>query len=580
MKFLYKEHLERMLWGPKDHPFSLRKQLSRVITFCCIAAICIQAVVMVSMLIMQYVRQERFNTLYILESDNTRMDSMIQYLEEMTLSIQHNAGLHSFFKEEVYSEDNAMEHLKSATSLFSERNRLEGSEPFVEKVYLFNLAGGSVYHLYYPTTIKEIRKDQGKYEKIYDIFQQADANFYYQVEDNYINLCLWLYDSEMKPLGTCIFALNRSGIERNYENLEKMKYYSWSIRQGEKAVLGKETISGKNHFSVLEHEFQTGFGLTLNVSVSTWVIYQSLSTTVAIIVLISIVLILLLSFLGHALAVYYVQPLETVAEKIELVGKGNFDTKLSEYRVEELQNISNTFNEMTDYIDRLVKEVYETQLIAQQAQIQYLQAQMNPHFLFNVLSMVEMKAAINGDQDVQEMIYKLSKIYQGKIFRRNEYFIFLEEEMEVVDFYLSLQNSRFGEKITYSIIYEGEKESYKNRMVPRLSIEPIVENAVCHGLEPKDGNGHIRIHISEKEDQLWICIKDNGVGFDPELVTESSEDRNHSHVGLWNTNKMIHNLCGENYGLQVRSEIGIGTEVLVVLPIKDGGNYVEGNDCG
>ena len=203
-----------------------------------------------------------------------------------------------------------------------------------------------------------------------------------------------------------------------------------------------------------------------------------------------------------------------------------------------------------------------------------------PFDMDNVLSMVEMKAALNGDQDVREMIYKLSKIYQGKIFRRNEYFILLEEEMEIVDFYLSLQNSRFGEKITYSIIYEGEKENYKNRMVPRLSIEPIVENAVCHGLEPKDENGHICIRVSEKEDQLWICIKDNGVGFDPDLVTESSEDRNHSHVGLWNTNKMIHNLCGENYGLQVRSKIGIGTEVLVVLPIKDGGNYVEGNDCG
>ena len=151
--------------------------------------------------------------------------------------------------------------------------------------------------------------------------------------------------------------------------------------------------------------------------------------------------------------------------------------------------------------------------------------------------------------------------------------------MEIVDFYLSLKNRRFGEKITYAITYDGDKDDYKTRMVPRLSIEPIVENAVCHGLEPKDGNGHIRIQIREKDDKLWICIKDNGVGFNPDLVLESSEDRNHSHVGLWNTNKMIHNLCGDDYGLQVTSEIGRGTEVFVILPIKVGGNYVEGNDC-
>ena len=295
--------------------------------------------------------------------------------------------------------------------------------------------------------------------------------------------------------------------------------------------------------------------------------------------MISVALILLLSFLGHALAVYYVKPLETVAEKIKLVGKGNFDTKLSEYRVEELQNISDTFNEMTDYIDRLVKEVYETQLIAKQSQIQYLQAQMNPHFLFNILSMIEMRAAFNKDHEVQQMIYKLSKLYQGKIFRKNEHFIYLEEEMEIVDFYLSLQNGRFGEKITYAISYEGNKEEYSKCMVPRLSIEPIVENAVCHGLEPKDENGHIQILISMTEDTLRISIEDNGVGFDPNLLKESKEDRTHSHVGLWNTNKMIHNLCGDEYGLEIESKIGEGTKVCVVLPIKCEGNYVESNDC-
>ena len=269
--------------------------------------------------------------------------------------------------------------------------------------------------------------------------------------------------------------------------------------------------------------------------------------------------------------------METVAEKIKLVGKGNFDTKLDEYPIEELQNISATFNEMTDYIERLVKEVYETQLIAQQSQIQYLQAQMNPHFLFNVLSMIEMKAALNQDKEVQDMLYKLSRLYQGKIFRKNEYFIYLEEEMEIVDFYLSIQNSRFGEKITYSIFYEGEKEAYAQLMVPRLSIEPLVENAVCHGLEPKGEKGHISISIFRRENSVEIFIEDNGVGFEAEKLAEKKENKNHSNVGLWNTNKMIHNLCGEEYGLEINSRVGEGTVVKVLLPIRNGEDYVEGN---
>lgn len=567
-----KEWMENILWGPKDQPYSLRKQISRLITFCCVTVVCIQAVVMVTMLISQYVQQERSDTLYVIESDNTKMDMTIQYLEEMVLSIQHHTGLRSFFRSGVYHEKTAEEQLKTAGNLFSERNQLESSEPFVEKIYLFNEEGKSIHHLYYPTTMKEITEDQEKYRCIYEAFLLGEEEFYYNVEEEHVNLCLWLYDSDMKPLGGGVFALNKSGIEQNYKNLDKMKNYSWSIYKDDQQIIGQNQFTLKKTFPMLEHSMRSGFGLTLYAGVSRWVIYQSLGTTVLTVLLISVALILLLSFLGHAMAVYYVKPLETVAEKIQLVGKGNFDTKLSEYRVEELQNISDTFNEMTDYIDKLVKEVYETQLIAKQAQIQYLQAQMNPHFLFNVLSMIEMRAAVNKDMEVQQMIYKLSKLYQGKIFRKDERFIYLEEEMEIVDFYLSLQNGRFGDKITYSISYEGDKGEYKKCMVPRLSIEPIVENAVCHGLEPKDKNGHISISISRKNEVLKITIEDNGVGFDTNLVVESREDKNHSHVGLWNTNKMIHNLCGDEYGLAVESQIGNGTKVSVILPIKCGGN--------
>ena len=116
-------------------------------------------------------------------------------------------------------------------------------------------------------------------------------------------------------------------------------------------------------------------------------------------------------------------------------------------------------------------------------------------------------------------------------------------------------------------------------MVPRLSIEPIVENAVCHGLEPKDEKGHISINISKDKNVLKIQIDDNGVGFDSKKLVEKKEDKNHSHVGLWNTNKMIHNLCGEEYGLEITSEIGKGTKVCIRLPIRNGEKHVEGNDC-
>lgn len=568
---------EGYLRGPLKKPLSMRKQLSRIITLCCVIAVCIQTVVMVGMLSNQYVRQERENIQFLLENSNRKIDSMFQCLGEMVLSIRHSVGLRIFFEEDSYNLESITEELKNAANLFSERNRVDSFEPFVEKIYLFNDSNTSVCNLYYPMTISEISKSQKDYESLYEVFKESGQDFYYQINEECLSLCMRLYDSEMESLGTCIFALNRNCIEANFRNLEKTEYYAWNLRQGEEILLGEDKISTHKNTKVIEHSIQIGFGLRTDAMVAEWVIYQSLGLTVVIILGIAIVLIILLSSIGHTMAIYYVQPLEMVAEKIKLVGKGNFDTKLEEYPIEEVQNISDTFNEMTDYIERLVKEVYETQLMAQQSQIRYLQAQMNPHFLFNVLSMIEMRAALNEDKEVQDMLYKLSRLYQGKIFRKNEHFIYLEEEMEIVDFYLSIQNNRFGEKITYSIYYDGNKKIYEKMMIPRLSIEPLVENAVCHGLEPKREKGHISISISCKENNLSVLIEDNGVGFEPEKIAEKKDDKNRSNVGLWNTNKMIHNLCGEQYGLEINSRVGEGTIVRVLLPIRNGEDYVEGN---
>ena len=223
---------------------------------------------------------------------------------------------------------------------------------------------------------------------------------------------------------------------------------------------------------------------------------------------------------------------------------------------------------MTAQINRLITEVYEAQLLSQQAQIKYLQAQMSPHFLFNVLSMIGTKAALNRDEEVHKMIGMLSRLLQGKVFRKNEIEITLAEEMEIVEFYLYLQNHRFGDKITYSIAYENETTDAASLLVPRLSIEPLVENAVAHGLEPKEGNGHICVTVSRNA-HLTVTITDDGVGFDTENVAHPEEDETHSHVGIMNTDRMIKNLYGNDFGVTVESAVGRGTTVTVRLPVKE-----------
>ena len=558
---------------------SLRKQLSRIITMCCIIVACVQAIVMAAMIMKQYIVHEKENTLFLLKSNNEKINEKFQYLEEIILAVQNDEYLMKYLEGEDLQVENVTKQLEGVTNLFADKNQLEGTQPFVKKIYLFNKDGKVVYNLYYPVTIAEKEYYKKKYYELYEDYKDSKNVFYFRTEDESLNLCMRLFNSQMENVGDCIIALNENAIENIHSNLESLNYFSWSICQNGEILLGKENFEVSENSYMLEHRMAIGFGLELYAAVPQMVIYRSLGNIMLTVLSVSVLIVAVLSWWGHRMAIRYVRPLETVAEKIELVGKGKFDTKLDEYQIEELQKISITFNEMTDYIEHLVKEVYETQLSAQQAKIQYLQAQMDPHFLFNVLSMIMMKAAINQDKEVQDMLYKLSGLYQGKIFRKNEYFIFLEEEMEIVDFYLSLQSSRFNQKIEYVISYEGEQDNYRNLMVPRLSIEPIVENAVRHGLEPKEEKGKIKIHISREHLVLKIKIEDNGVGFDTDKIIVEKDNNKHSHVGLWNTNRLIHNLCGNEYGLNIASTIGKGTVVMVLLPVRSEGVYVEGNDC-
>lgn len=228
---------------------------------------------------------------------------------------------------------------------------------------------------------------------------------------------------------------------------------------------------------------------------------------------------------------------------------------------------------MTEQINYLITQVYEKQLLAARSQMRFLQAQINPHFMFNILAMISMKAGLCGNTEIQKLLSAFSKLLQGKIFRSGEILIPLSEELELVEFYLYLQSNRFSGKINYEIQCGDGLEQVK---IPRLCIEPLVENAVSHGLEPKSGNGKILVSIWREEDFLWIRVEDDGDGFDVEewkkqhgQSTTESEGL-HTHVGLSNTEKLLHIFYEDKAVMNVESQTGKGTRVTIILPPDSG----------
>ena len=239
---------------------------------------------------------------------------------------------------------------------------------------------------------------------------------------------------------------------------------------------------------------------------------------------------------------------------------------------------------MADRIEYLITEVYEKQLIATQSKVKYLQSQINPHFQFNILAMLSLKAKMAGNEELYQSLNAFSKLMQGKIFREKEIKIKVKEELDLVKFYLLLQKERYQEKLSYDIYVEDDR-IYED-MIPRLLIEPLVENAVSHGLEPQKEKGSIVVRLYEefiekenRSSMLHICVEDNGVGMGEKEIGVNTQDEpykvEHTHTGFENAKRMLQILYGDNYEFKIWSEKGKGTKIEIIIPVERGINYVE-----
>ena len=198
------------------------------------------------------------------------------------------------------------------------------------------------------------------------------------------------------------------------------------------------------------------------------------------------------------------------------------------------------------------------------AELRTLQSQINPHFLFNVLTSISLEAKLDGSEELYQMTHALAQLLQGKIFRQDSIKIPLREELEIVRYYLYLQGRRFADWLSYRC--ECEDEPLLDCLVPRLCVEPLVENAVVHGIEPKAAPGEIRVLVRREGEALLIEVNDDGVGF----RAGSESGKRHSHVGLHNIERLVANLYGEGYGLTIESAENRGTRVLLRLPVEEG----------
>ena len=270
----------------------------------------------------------------------------------------------------------------------------------------------------------------------------------------------------------------------------------------------------------------------------------------------------------------YTSRLDSFQKLMHKTATGDFESLELIDDYDEINDLYRDLNTMVTSIQHLVSTVYEEQvqkekLYSRQKDVEFkmLASQINPHFLYNTLETIRMKARCNNETEIEELVRMLAKIMRRNI-QVGDKLVTLKSELELVEYYLRIQQYRFGDRIGYNIDIRCNLDFLK---IMPLIIQPIVENAFIHGLETKERKGEIRITV-DLTDRLIIQVVDDGNGMSEATLQEILESLNdfdkldRNHIGLNNVNQRIKLLYGEEYGLYIESIAGGGTSVRIELP--------------
>ncbi|MDT4761507.1 histidine kinase [Sphaerochaeta sp. PS] len=259
----------------------------------------------------------------------------------------------------------------------------------------------------------------------------------------------------------------------------------------------------------------------------------------------------------------------------------------SGYTFENITDKRLPLNREMDAVDAKLHTLLNTDQIMnaskRQAQFLALQNQINPHFLYNTLEGIRSEALLAGLENVASMTEALSTFFRYTI-SNVENLVTLEQELENTRNYFFIQQFRFGSRMKLEVIIDDlDKAEILSYRIPKLTLQPIVENCIIHGLECQVGEGMLRVHIETTQSRLLVTVSDDGVGMESSVLEKMNRDlsfrsfdymkrdEHHGGIALVNVNNRIKLLFGEQYGLTVTSQVGVGTDVLIALPRSIGG---------
>jgi two-component system sensor histidine kinase YesM len=429
-------------------------------------------------------------------------------------------------------------------------------------VWYFDSSGGKVNNILYVRAVI----DRDTYNNRGLLIIMVNKNWFNTVFDGLVN-------EDMKK--TAVLSpgkeviLSKSGAEDyplSNDLFSSMSYdCGWVTDESENTLITYLTVKNTN-WKIISY-------IPLSVLFSD---IEELKQRIILVLAATVLFLLLISFF---MSYDFVSSINKLVYGMAQLQKGNQKIRVNLERKDELGFLGNAFNTMVKEITTLQKWVLREKLTRKDAQIKALQSQINPHFLFNTLETINWMAMLNQVPEISETVTALSSLMEVSMARDGAKCITLEEEINYIDNYMLILKKRFGERL--ELIKDIDK-SVLQLKIPRLIVQPLIENAANHGVAEIRGKGVIRLVAAKNEDCVDIKVEDNGSGIgkdELEMINERlsmndeeyfkhGENSHSNGIGLENVNRRIKLFYGAKFGIKIESELGSYTRIIMKLPLE------------
>ncbi|MCR5301645.1 MAG: histidine kinase [Lachnospiraceae bacterium] len=293
--------------------------------------------------------------------------------------------------------------------------------------------------------------------------------------------------------------------------------------------------------------------------------YQNAMTWGFVALLILTVMIVFFSvYLPHS----FTRPITDLVHVTDRISKGDLSARSDNDSNDEVGVLSKSMNQMIEKINELLSQITKEQIRIREAELELLQSQINPHFLYNTLDTIIWLAEGGDEKRVVDMVKSLSAFFRTSLSRGKD-IITIREELVHAGSYLQIQQFRYQDILEYEIDVPADMEDLS---IPKITIQPLIENALYHGIKNKRGGGKIVVSGKRNGDDIVISVSDNGIGMTPERLAEvmdglnGTEPADNAIYGLYNVNERIKLKFGDRYGITLHSVYGSGSTCDILLP--------------